>query len=312
VARKILRRGGPVRRPQIIPQFSVGTPQIPTGLTATAVSTSQINLAWNPSSDPGGPGLKDYGVYRVGTGLLGYTTNLTFSDTGLSPSTPYTYFVTARDLSLIESGASGFASATTQGSGQLVHGQSFTITGSGFGTKANGYANPYTQTLVYDNSSHGQALSVRWDGVVNSGEPIPADNFAYRVNGFRGINAPSLRDTGFMMGNISSGSLGFFGNNVAVSHTTARPTPPGGAAPYMYYATWYEYVDTTWVNGTGNPADPSQDGNFKNWNMGIAALYDTLGPGVDNYLTGNLNALTGSGNQYKGIAISATPPASSG
>jgi chitodextrinase len=42
-------------------------PSVPTGLTATAVASSQINLAWNTSTDTGGSGLAGYKVYRGGS-----------------------------------------------------------------------------------------------------------------------------------------------------------------------------------------------------------------------------------------------------
>jgi fibronectin type 3 domain-containing protein len=42
-------------------------PSVPTELTATAVSSSQINLVWNASTDTGGSGLAGYKVYRGGS-----------------------------------------------------------------------------------------------------------------------------------------------------------------------------------------------------------------------------------------------------
>src|SRR5262245_23256170 len=41
-------------------------PSIPTGLTATVASCSQINLSWTASTDTGGSGLAGYKVYRNG------------------------------------------------------------------------------------------------------------------------------------------------------------------------------------------------------------------------------------------------------
>ena len=37
-------------------------PAVPTALTATAVSCSQIDLSWNTSTDTGGSGLKGYKI----------------------------------------------------------------------------------------------------------------------------------------------------------------------------------------------------------------------------------------------------------
>lgn len=102
-----------MKRAFLMPVRFTGPPAVPTGLTATAISQTQINLAWNGSVDPSGLAAKDYGVYRVGTGLLGYVTSLTYSDTGLTPGTTYTYNVSARSVNNIESSQSIPASATT-------------------------------------------------------------------------------------------------------------------------------------------------------------------------------------------------------
>src|SRR5213595_2663344 len=86
-------------------------PSVPTGLTASAVSSSQINLSWAASSD--NVGVSGYRVYRNGTQIA--TTSSTFftNNTGLSPSTTYTYAVAAFDAAGNLSAQSGTASATT-------------------------------------------------------------------------------------------------------------------------------------------------------------------------------------------------------
>ena len=94
-------------------------PAAPTGLTAAAVSTSQINLNW---ADNGESDLADYDVYRATQ--AGFTPDVSnriasnmaasqYNDTGLTASTTYYYRVTAVDTSNNESAASSEASATT-------------------------------------------------------------------------------------------------------------------------------------------------------------------------------------------------------
>src|SRR5213076_1211083 len=85
-------------------------PSVPTGLTASAVSSSQINLSWTASSD--NVGVSGYRVYRNGTQIA--TTGATsFANTGLSPSTTYSYTVAAYDAAGNLSAQSSSASATT-------------------------------------------------------------------------------------------------------------------------------------------------------------------------------------------------------
>jgi Pectate lyase superfamily protein/Carbohydrate binding module (family 6)/F5/8 type C domain/Abnormal spindle-like microcephaly-assoc'd, ASPM-SPD-2-Hydin/Fibronectin type III domain len=93
------------------------TPAAPSALSATAVSSSQINLSWTASSTSG----VTYSVFRSTTS--GFTasasnqvtsglTATTYSDTGLAASTTYYYLVQAVS-SCASSASSNQASATT-------------------------------------------------------------------------------------------------------------------------------------------------------------------------------------------------------
>jgi Carbohydrate binding module (family 6)/Malectin domain/Fibronectin type III domain/PQQ enzyme repeat len=95
-------------------------PSTPTGLGATAVSSSQINLSWTASTAGTGCSIT-YSVFRsttsgftAGTGnqIASGLTTTTFSNTGLAASTTYYYLVEAVD-SDGSSAASNQASATT-------------------------------------------------------------------------------------------------------------------------------------------------------------------------------------------------------
>ncbi len=84
-----------------------------TGLTVTTVSSTQLDLSWNAVSDPD---LSYYNIYRDGV-LIATTTATTYSDTGLTPSTTYTYEVSAVDTSGNEGQKSAPASGTTASGG---------------------------------------------------------------------------------------------------------------------------------------------------------------------------------------------------
>jgi chitodextrinase len=96
-------------------------PTAPSNLSASAVSSSQINLSWTPSTDIGG--VAEYRVERCqGTGCstfsqIGTSPTSTFSDTGRAASTSYSYRVRAADGAPNLSGYSNTASATTSGGG---------------------------------------------------------------------------------------------------------------------------------------------------------------------------------------------------
>jgi chitodextrinase len=70
-------------------------PSVPTGLTASAVSGSQVKLTWQPSTD--NVGVKGYIVYLNNAQLATITTGTSFQHTGLTPGTTYNYRVSAFD-----------------------------------------------------------------------------------------------------------------------------------------------------------------------------------------------------------------------
>lgn len=86
-------------------------PNAPT-ITATAISSSQINIAITAPASNGGTAITSYKVYRGGV-YNGSTTTLSYAATGLSASTTYSFTVSAvNDLG--EGSQSSTASATTQ------------------------------------------------------------------------------------------------------------------------------------------------------------------------------------------------------
>jgi chitodextrinase len=96
-------------------------PSTPTGLTTTAAASTQINLSWSASTD--NIGVTGYRVERCsGSGCSTFTqvgtpTGTSYSDTGLTASTSYTYRVRATDAAGNLSGYSSNSSTTTLASG---------------------------------------------------------------------------------------------------------------------------------------------------------------------------------------------------
>lgn len=87
-------------------------PSAPTGLTAGTATSNSVPLSWD-----GVPGATGYKVYRDGTAVA-TPAGTTFSATGLSPSTTYSFTVTAVNQ-YGESPQSSAVSATTTASGTL-------------------------------------------------------------------------------------------------------------------------------------------------------------------------------------------------
>lgn len=85
-------------------------PPVPTGLAVSGTTSSSVSLSWSASS-----GATGYNVYRGGT-KVGSATGTSYTDSGLSASTTYSYAVTATN-SAGESAKSSTVSATTGSSG---------------------------------------------------------------------------------------------------------------------------------------------------------------------------------------------------
>src|SRR5207247_1952917 len=86
-------------------------PTAPANVVATATGDTTIGLNWNPATD--NYGVTGYQVWRGAT-LLTTVTGTSFGDTGLTPSTTYSYTVRAVDLAGNVGVASSSASVTTQ------------------------------------------------------------------------------------------------------------------------------------------------------------------------------------------------------
>ncbi len=92
------------------PSSDTQAPTVPAGLAVTGVSDTVVNLSWSASTD--NVGVTAYRVFRGGV-QVAVSAVTSYSDTGLSPSTAYTYTVAAVDAASNASAQSSSVSATT-------------------------------------------------------------------------------------------------------------------------------------------------------------------------------------------------------
>ncbi len=124
--------------------MSTTPPSTPTNVSATANSSTSVTVSWNASTDSGGPGLGGYYILRGGTQVGSVNASTTsYTNTGLSPNTQYSYTVEAYDTDGPPnvSAASSASTVTTPSSGSSP--PTVTIT------------SPTTQTSI-----HGTAAAV--------------------------------------------------------------------------------------------------------------------------------------------------------
>ena len=137
-------------------------PTAPAGLTAMAVSTSAIDLAWTAASDPES-GIQHYKIYRNGS-AVGTSTTLAFADQGLTPNTSYTYVVTAVNGASIEGPPSQPAMATTHTT-PVTGNLSVTTASNGSNIPAGGYQVQVAAGTVLLTQPIGSSASVTFAGL---------------------------------------------------------------------------------------------------------------------------------------------------
>jgi parallel beta-helix repeat protein len=144
-------------------------PTTPTGLSASAVSATRIDLAWNASSD--NVGVSGYTIYRDGSKIdtVGGGTRA-YSDTTVQPSTSYSYQVDAFDAAGQHSAKSTAANETTP-------------SGTGGGITARIVADTYVASDL-PSSNFGTSTALRLDN-----SPVRTAYLRFDVQGLSG--APS-------------------------------------------------------------------------------------------------------------------------
>lgn len=85
-------------------------PSAPTNLTASNITETSVDLSWNTATD--NVGVTSYSIFN-GTTEVGIATTTSFSVTGLTDSTNYTFSVRANDAAANQSGDSNTVNVTT-------------------------------------------------------------------------------------------------------------------------------------------------------------------------------------------------------
>jgi chitodextrinase len=166
-------------------------PTAPTNLTATAASSSQINLDWTASTD--NVGVTGYKVERCsGSGCANFAqiatpTGTTFNDTGLTASTSYSYRVRATDAAGNLSGYSNTATTSTSAAGNI----SVTISPRRGGITT-AQSLPFTATVANDVGSAGVTWSTT--GGTLTSQTLTGATFSSTTAGVFTITAKSNAD----------------------------------------------------------------------------------------------------------------------
>jgi subtilisin family serine protease/chitodextrinase len=178
-------------------------PTAPSNVLASAVSASQINLSWSPSSD--NVGVNSYDVYRNGSRIVSInsssactSTICSYGNSGLSASTVYSYYVIARDAAANSSPASNTSSATTLAPPPITNG---TLAGSISSSKG-GVLSGTTIALKFSGANHSYISDSSGSYVVAN---IPAGSYTVKYSK-PGFVTKSLTVT-ITTGNTTAGNV---------------------------------------------------------------------------------------------------------
>jgi uncharacterized protein (AIM24 family) len=226
-----------------VPVADTTPPTVPSTLTASAVSCSQVNLSWTASTDTGGSGLKGYNVYRGGTYLKQILAPSTSTpDTGLSASHSYSYTVSAIDNAGNQSAQSNSSVIITPSCTDTIP-PSVTITSPASGMT---YSTAQTVTIVASASDNVGVSKVEfYDGTtLKATDTSSPYTYSWAVtsanNGTHSWTAKAYDVAG------NSASSGAVGLTVNIANSSDGQT------------VWAERIGGTWgenVNGVAIDAD---------------------------------------------------------
>jgi fibronectin type 3 domain-containing protein len=213
------------------------SPTSPSNLTATATSVSQISLSWTASTD--NIGVTGYRVERcAGTGCTNFTqvgtsTGPSYSDTGLTASTSYSYRVRATDAASNLSGYSNTASATTLAATPDQVGQWGNILTWPI-VAVHAALLPTGKVLAWDYDSAGQGVQI-WNPATNTFTAVP-----YNPDNLFCAGLAALRDGRILVAG------GHVANYVGITGATLfnPTTQTWSATTQMAFPRWYPTVTT--------------------------------------------------------------------
>ena len=237
-------------------------PSVPAGLTATAVSSTQINLSWTASTD--NVGVTGYDVFRNGT-QVGTTTTTSYQDTGLTAGTTYSYTVAAYDAAGNVSAQSTAASATTTTTVAFVQADD---TGTINGNTTSISSGKSNQVLAH-NTGVGHSVVLMIQTLTNPGtETDTVTSVTSGMGTFQFVN--SYNDGADYEIWVCTDTTG-----AANTVTVTTPTNAWDA-----FAVEFNAPATGYVNGGGQVFDPPYLGN-QSWTVSPGAAGNVAVVGVD-------------------------------
>jgi chitodextrinase len=218
-------------------------PSVPTGLTSPSQTTSSISLSWTASSAGTNP-VSGYNVYRSGT-KVGTTSNTSYTDSGLSANTSYSYTVSAYD-------SSGNTSAQSSA--------------SSFSTLANTPTPPSVPTGLTSPSQTSSSISLSWTASSAGTNPVSGYNI-YRNGTKVGTSSTTSYTDGSLSASTSysytvsaydaSGNTSAQSSSSSFSTLASSPTAPSVPTGLNSPSQTDSTINLAWTASTGGSGSTS-------------------------------------------------------
>ncbi|PWB55048.1 MAG: hypothetical protein C3F13_04830 [Anaerolineales bacterium] len=265
-------------------------PSVPSGLSATVASATQVNLSWQAATD--NVGVAGYTIYRDNAVLTTVTgSSLSYSDFTAMPSSSYSYSIDAFDVAGNRSAQSSPVSVTTPSMPSSLT----------FSVGADTYVNSGSPTMNY-----GSATVWRVDG--------SPDLHAYLRFSVQGLAGYAIQSAFLQVYSNSSSSLGISALSVAdsswVENSVTYNTAPAlgaviGSSSTFSSGSWVTIDVSSYVTGEGiysfgitTPGSSTLSFSAKESGVNPAQLIvnlavpDTTPPSVPTGLTANAASAT--------------------
>ncbi len=234
-------------------------PAIPGGFTASAISSSQINLSWNAV-----PGAIGYDLFYCDGTYITYTTSTSFSHTGRASNTTYAYKIDAQKSSTCVSPLSNCVNATTPSTCTPPSTPAgFTAT-SASSSQINLSWNPVAGAIGYDiYYCDGTYITFTTSSSFSHTGRSASTTYAYKIDAQRNSSCISPL-TSCVSATTSSACIppstptGFTANTISSSQINLSWTPVSGAIGYdIYYCdgTYITYTTGTSLSHTGRASN---------------------------------------------------------
>jgi hypothetical protein len=221
-------------------------PSIPTGLTAQVLSSNQINLTWNSSTD--NISVADYDIYRDGS-KVGSSATTSFTDSGLSPGTTYSYNITAKDTSGNVSSFSNTVWATTD----VVAANDTTNPTVLISTPTSGAELSGTSTISINASDNISVSTVELyiDGAFQNSKSTSPFDFSLDTTQFSNSSHTLLIKAYDPSGNIGTATVTITIRNIVADNSPPYLSPQTYLTPYATPAGGTAAIKTGDLNNDG-------------------------------------------------------------